>query len=972
MKMRGRRALGIFLALVMVLTGIPTFFNANTAYAEDPDAPVFVFDEATGTIQGYTNKEGPADLVIPETINDVTVKHIADGAFMYNYDGSSNINAPIVSVTLPDTLETIGARAFINSRIEELAIPSSVNAIGHDAFRGNKNLTQVTFAEGSAVTELPNFCFYDAPLEHINLPEGLTTIGDEALYGCNLTTLEIPSTVTTIHSAAFRKSTIEHITLPPSVVSLGVETAGTPQGDRGIFFETYPDRNREHYRFATVTDYYGRATINNTYAIVNPTKVTFKYINAHNGNEIKEPVEAVGIEWQKIKIEGFWSEPIAGSGEFLTNYEIDYGDARTFFLQDHRDAILKGNYFYKGKYVNITTPDIEGYEPASATVSKTLKGGTDVLEFKYIPENLLQLNVEGEGVTTSPEAGELESGTEVDVKVLEPSNKKLTAFNVNGVDKLPEMATNGVAYTWQFDITEDTTLEPVYEDISYDKELEVTWNKKKLVLGDATTPTVKYRGEAIDSEAYDLKFDEAKAKMTDDGKFKPLVAGEVKATIVLKDKPALKKETKFNVAGVTVSMRMEDEYKTVLKPTDVVIDKLYLTEGEDYWKDYSFDKPVPALAIAKVAKEKGIATVTDSDDFELGNTMNWIVTLGQDKFDYSDDGNGSFMFDVNYEFVNLGIGEQPLTEGDIVRVYYQTDWQNNNPNLYFEEEEFEILEGESVDFKLNGYKLVPPDYTEERAPYAGAQLEINSETEDVDAVVTEEVTDEEGKISYTFDKAGTYHISARDPEAAVVRPYAHVVVKKPEKEKIYVHVSVNNVNAFYGLNLKAPKGLKVSDLTWKSWNKDLVTVNQKGRITGKKAGMTRVVGSLETEDKIVQYHYFVRVLPGRVSNLTGKVKGSYVYLSGNTPERIHGVRLYRAKKNSKGEYLYKYIRAYKYRGRTWKDKAYLPRGGRYGYAVKAYRVMPLYKRNAKGYYEKTASKTFWGYMSQRRVYAGRR
>lgn len=215
----------------------------------------------------------------------------------------------------------------------------------------------------------------------------------------------------------------------------------------------------------------------------------------------------------------------------------------------------------------------------------------------------------------------------------------------------------------------------------------------------------------------------------------------------------------------------------------------------------------------------------------------------------------------------------------------------------------------------------------------------------------------EGKYLLDVDELGTFVMA----EVAEEQP-------EPQKEKTYVHVSVNNVNAFYGKNLKAPKGLKISDLKWRSWDKSIVTVNQEARITGKKAGMTRVIGTLEKEDEIVQYHYFVRVLPGRVAKFSGTRSGNYLKLSGNLPAGRHGIKLYRAKRTSKGKYNYKYYMTLRSRKTLWSQKLRPPKGTRYGYYARAYRVMPLYKRNAKGYFEQYATKSFTGYASKRRVY----
>ena len=59
--------------------------------------------------------------------------------------------------------------------------------------------------------------------EHVAIPEGVTSIRNEAFYYCNkLTSITIPNSVTSIGEDAFNWcSRLESITIPDSVTSIG-------------------------------------------------------------------------------------------------------------------------------------------------------------------------------------------------------------------------------------------------------------------------------------------------------------------------------------------------------------------------------------------------------------------------------------------------------------------------------------------------------------------------------------------------------------------------------------------------------------------------------------------------------------------------------------------------------------------------------------------------------------------------------
>jgi len=98
----------------------------------------FEIDE-DGTIVVYNGQD--ISVIIPEKIGGVTVTSIGYGAFngLIRYQ-------KLLSVSIPDTVTSIGAEAFSSNLLENISIPKSVISIGDGAFSYNK-LTDVTIPD---------------------------------------------------------------------------------------------------------------------------------------------------------------------------------------------------------------------------------------------------------------------------------------------------------------------------------------------------------------------------------------------------------------------------------------------------------------------------------------------------------------------------------------------------------------------------------------------------------------------------------------------------------------------------------------------------------------------------------------------------------------------------------------------------------------------------------------------------------
>ena len=152
----------------------------------------------TVTIQSGVTRIGSWSMVDMPNILSVTIPNtvtsIGDHAFSYS---------PIKSISIPSSVGTIEEYAFANTELTSITIPSSVTTIKNGAFVGCDELTSISLPSNLATLSdaMLSGC---KKLTSINLPNKLTTIGDNALAWCSgLQYLSIPSSVTTIGEYAF-------------------------------------------------------------------------------------------------------------------------------------------------------------------------------------------------------------------------------------------------------------------------------------------------------------------------------------------------------------------------------------------------------------------------------------------------------------------------------------------------------------------------------------------------------------------------------------------------------------------------------------------------------------------------------------------------------------------------------------------------------------------------------------------------
>ena len=111
-----------------------------------------------------------------------------------------------------------GVLVRYNGADSDVEIPDGVTAIGEYAFY-DKPIQCVSLPD--SVIEIGNSAFSRSTLTEINLPEGLRSIGDNAFQNTWITEMDIPYGVTEISNSLFANSRLVKVTIPDSVTTIG-------------------------------------------------------------------------------------------------------------------------------------------------------------------------------------------------------------------------------------------------------------------------------------------------------------------------------------------------------------------------------------------------------------------------------------------------------------------------------------------------------------------------------------------------------------------------------------------------------------------------------------------------------------------------------------------------------------------------------------------------------------------------------
>lgn len=192
--------------------------GANINYSYDTSTCILEI-KGTGKMDDYSKynegvfyKDHEIHTYVKEINVSEGVTHIGDYAFAgmgtyYNF-----------TISLPQSLQTIGNYSFYLSKLEKTIIPQNVVSVGVQCFGSCKILEEVIISDG--VRSISDWAFSGCKtLQSVRIPNSVVSIGEYAFNDCeSLSTIVLPTSIETIKRATFFDcKTLQTIEIPHSV-----------------------------------------------------------------------------------------------------------------------------------------------------------------------------------------------------------------------------------------------------------------------------------------------------------------------------------------------------------------------------------------------------------------------------------------------------------------------------------------------------------------------------------------------------------------------------------------------------------------------------------------------------------------------------------------------------------------------------------------------------------------------------------
>ena len=372
-------------------------------------------DDFTCTITGYNGTA--SNVTIPSTIYGYKVSEIGYNSF---YDNNN-----IISVTLPNSLKSIGYSAFAKTNLKKVTIPNSVTEIGHYAFSGCENLSSLTFS--NKLESIGDRCFENCTsLTSVTLPNSVTAIGWSAFDSCSsLKTVSIGSGLKHCETQSSSWYIFKNcIALESITVS---SSNNNYSSANGIMYDkkkteilVYPRAKKDtSYTVpSTIKTLYFMSTNNNLYlkTITIPSSVTYIENNA---------VGYLNIDWNYYKVSGFTikgykgtaAERYARNNDFnfvqlqvvptsvalnKTTLTLDTGKTSTLKATVYPSNVANKKCTWRSSNTSVATVDSNGKVTAkkAGTATITVKTSNDKTATCKVTVNLPAPQITGLANTT--------------------------------------------------------------------------------------------------------------------------------------------------------------------------------------------------------------------------------------------------------------------------------------------------------------------------------------------------------------------------------------------------------------------------------------------------------------------------------------------------------------------------------------------------------------------------------------------
>ena len=515
----------------------------------------------TATVANYDNHTPDGVIDIPDTVKkdniDYTVTAIGNNAFCHSYT-STNVSSVFIPATVTSIgngafsycrflatvtfaegsqLKSIGASAFFGSEYEhpiftEIKIPDSVETIGSRAFYGCRNLKKITLPSALKTLSLNTFT-YCTSLSDVYLPASLTDIGSNIFFQC--------SSLTNIYYAG---SLAQWSQINVDKDFLSVCSANLITTDYTVYFNDESPDFFSIIKKVTITQYKGTENTTAIPETIGGWPVTKIEENAFNNNTNLETVNFSGSKTQWDNITG---------KDALSNIRLVCGKLEATFTADGTTFAPAQTIDRGGKFTEPAAPSKENHTFAGwYNGDEPFDFDADTTNDPNVLNLVAKWDINQYTVQFVSEHGSFKDQTIEHGKLIETDN--LTIPEVEGYTFDGWYA--DAAHTTEFDFTQPIKSNTTVYAKWTAKDYEVSFITEH---SDApTSQNVPYNGTAKDpgkltEEGYTFIGWYADAAHTTEFKFSTPITGDTKVYAKWeKNAPVLPDTYALNVSGAFV------------------------------------------------------------------------------------------------------------------------------------------------------------------------------------------------------------------------------------------------------------------------------------------------------------------------------------------------------------------------------------------------------------------------------------
>ena len=198
MKRRIKKSIALLLTLTLISTIIVVSFISVSAVIYDTGKFQYSVTGIEGTkefeaeVVGYKGDITDSVIKIPSSIDYAEAESGKSSVIGIGYNAFKEMQN-LTSVSIPETVETIGYGSFAKTGLKSFTVPSTVKSIGDFAFSDCVSLKTINFGKG--VKSLGKYSFIGCnSLETVTLPSNITSIDDACFAQCeNLNSVDLGS-----------------------------------------------------------------------------------------------------------------------------------------------------------------------------------------------------------------------------------------------------------------------------------------------------------------------------------------------------------------------------------------------------------------------------------------------------------------------------------------------------------------------------------------------------------------------------------------------------------------------------------------------------------------------------------------------------------------------------------------------------------------------------------------------------------